>query len=676
LILFISFLLAIYCTLAAYLGARRGIPQLTASARNGILAYTALTSLAMLALIAAFLARNFSVAIVANSSSRDLSPLLTLTALWSQQAGSLLFWTWILSLYTAAVVLWKWKRDRDLMPYVVAVIMALQTFFAFLLAFISNPFARLWRVGDQVQSALFPPDGATLFFPPDGNGLNPLLQHPLMSAHPPMLYLGFVGFTIPFAFAMAALLSNRVDARWIATIRRWTLLAWVFLGTGLMIGGRWAYDVLGWGGYWGWDPVENSAFMPFLVGTAFIHSVMVQERKGMLKVWNMGLIIITYALVLIGTFLTRSGVITSVHSFAQSDIGAWFLSFIAVVVLLATYLLFTRLHLLKSEHEIDSLLSREAFFLLNNLLFVGAAFAILWGTIYPLFSELIYNTKLTVGPPYFNRIVAPIFGTVLFVMAIIPLIGWGGASAGKLLSKISRPFALACALSAILYALGIRDGVALAGYFLALLVIVATTFEIVEGARARARATRENIFSALRGLFARNRQRYGGYLVHIAVAVIALGIIGSQVYVTDTTRALQPGETMQVRGYTLRFDGVSPLIERDEAVITSARLTAFRDGQPIATLTPARNFYPRQQNTQTIPAIISTPQEDLYVIIAGWEENFATVTFRAYLNPLVFFVWFGGLLLIVSTLIAAFPELRVEATARATVPKGVAPEAH
>ena len=673
--LFIAFILAIYATLAASIGARRAMPELAQSARNAALAYTALTTLAMGVLLFAFVSRDFSLAIVANSSSRDLSPLLTLTALWSNQAGSLLFWTWILSLYTAAVILLKWKRDRELMPYVVAVIMALQAFFVFLLAFISNPFARRWIVGDKLMTAIFPPDGATmLFIPPDGSGLNPLLQHPLMSVHPPMLYLGFIGFTIPFAFAMAALLSQRDDARWIATIRRWTLLAWLFLGMGLMIGGRWAYDVLGWGGYWGWDPVENAAFMPFLTGTALIHSMMVQERKGMLKVWNMGLVIITYALVLIGTFLTRSGVITSVHSFAQSDIGAWFLSFIGVVVLLSTYLLFTRLSALKSEREIDSLFSREAFFLLNNLLFVGAAFAIMWGTIYPLFTELFFNQKLTVGPPYFNRVAAPIFGVILLVMAIIPLIGWGGASARNMLAKLLRPLALSFAISVLLFAFGIQDWMALTGYFIALLVITTTTLEIAQGARARARATRENIFAALRGLLARNRQRYGGYLVHIAVAVMAIGVIGSQVYVTDTTRALKPGETMQVRGYTLRFDSIAPTERGGEAIITAARLTAFRDGKEIAILTPSRNFYPRQQDTQTIPAIVSSLQEDLYVIIAGWEENFATVTFRAYLNPLVFFVWFGGLMLIVSTLIAAFPDMPLAERARAPLPKGVATE--
>ncbi len=657
--LFISFFVAIYATLAAIFGVQRGRRALTESARNAALAYAALTTLAMGALLVALLQRDFSIALVFNSTSRDLSTFYTITALWSNQAGSLLFWTWLLSLYSAAVILLKWKQQRELMPYVVATIMALQTFFAFLLAFISSPFARWWAVGTRLKSALFQPEGALLFTPPDGNGLNPLLQHPAMAGHPPLLYLGYVGFTIPFAFAIAALLSGHLGSAWIASIRRWTLLAWLFLAMGLLAGGRWAYDVLGWGGYWGWDPVENAAFMPWLSGTAFIHSVMVQERKGMLKVWNMGLIIITFALVLIGTFLTRSGVIASVHSFAQSDIGAWFLAFIGLVIWASTYLLFTRLAALKSEREIDSLLSREAFFLLNNLLFVGAAFAILWGTIYPLFSELVYGQKLTVGPPYFNRIAAPIFGALLLVMAIIPLIGWGGATPAKMLRKLARPSAFALALAALLFALGITDLVALAGYFIAILALAATTLEIAEGARARARATGENIVAALLGLLARNRQRYGGYLVHIGIGVMAMGIIGSQVYAVDVTRALKPGETMQVRGYTLQYETLNPIQTREEAVITSARVNVRRDGVVTATLNPSRNYYPRQQDTQTIPAILASPVEDLYVIVAGWEDNFATVTFRAYVNPLVFWIWFGGFLLIVSTVITALPDARV-----------------
>ncbi len=669
---FLALVVAIYSTVAAWFGVRLGMTELVKSARNGILAYSGLMTFAILLLVLALYAHDFSIALVANSTSRELETIYTITALWSNQAGSLLFWSWILSLYSAVVVLRKWDRDAELMPYVIAVVMAIQTFFAFMLSFVSSPFAQWWQVNGKTVMATFPPPGARLFIPPDGQGLNPLLQHPAMAMHPPMLYLGYVGFTIPFAFAMAALFSRRVGPTWLQTTRRWTIAPWLFLSIGLMLGGRWAYDVLGWGGYWGWDPVENAAFMPWLAGTAFLHSAMVQERKGMLKVWNIGLIIITFSLVLFGTFLTRSGIITSVHSFTESDIGVWFLSFIALITLAATALLFTRLKDLQSEREIDSLLSREAFFLLNNLLFIGAAFAILWGTIYPLFSELVYGQKLTVGPPYFNRIAAPIFGSILLVMAIIPLIGWSGATGNKFLRKLARPFVMSLVLAAAVYAFGVRDVVPLAGYFLAIMVIVSTAFELVEGARARAHNTHEFFPVAMRNLVEKNRRRYGGYLIHIAVAMMAIGIIGSQVYATDATQALKQGESMQVRGYTLTYESLSPNFPSGEATVTSARVAVLRDGQRVGTLSPERNAYDRQQEIETVPAILSTPQQDLYLIIAGWEPNFATVTFRAYVNPLVFWLWFGGFCLVVSTLIAAWPEAREHA--RVPAP-GVAGEA-
>ncbi len=670
--IFLALVVAVYTTLAAVIGARRRIPELTASARNGILAYTALMTIAIGVIVVALYTHDFSIALVANSTSRELQTIYTVTALWSNQAGSLLFWSWILSLYSAIVVLRKWERDRDLMPYVIATLMAIQTFFAFMLSFITSPFAHWWSVNGQTVMALFPPAGAVAFIPADGQGLNPLLQHPAMALHPPMLYLGYVGFTIPFAFAMAALFTGRLGPAWLRTTRRWTIAPWLFLSIGLMLGGRWAYDVLGWGGYWGWDPVENAAFMPWLAGTAFLHSVMVQERKGMLKVWNIGLIIITFSLVLFGTFLTRSGVITSVHSFTESDIGVWFLSFIAGVTLAATLLLFTRLKQLRSERDIDSLLSRETLFLLNNLLFVGAAFAVLWGTIYPLFSEVVLGTKLTVGPPYFNQVAAPIFGTILLVMAIIPLVGWGGATGAKLVRKLVLPAAISVVLGAVVFALGVRDLVPLTAYFLALLVIVSTVSELIQGTLARAKNTHEFFTTALRGLIERNRRRYGGYLIHIGVAMMAIGIVGSQVYATDSTRALKAGESMNVRGYTLTYENLSPNFPSGEGEITSATVGVFQNGKRIATLSPSRGFYPSSGETATTPAILSTPQEDLYVIIAGWEDNFATVTFRAYVNPLVFWLWFGGFFMIVSTLIAAWPDAREEARVRV---EGLAKEA-
>ena len=672
--IFISLIVSIYTTIAAFLGAKRGMTELLASARNGILAYTALMTVAIGVMTLALFTHDFSIALVANSTSRELQTLYVITALWSNQAGSLLFWSWILSLYSAIIVLMKWESDRELMPYVVATIMAIQTFFAFMLSFVSSPFARWWSVPGNSQPimSLFAPTGARLFIPADGQGLNPLLQHPAMAMHPPMLYLGYVGFTIPFAFAIAALLSGKLGPAWMRTTRRWTIAPWLFLSIGLLLGGRWAYDVLGWGGYWGWDPVENAAFMPWLAGTAFLHSVMVQERKGMLKVWNIGLIIITFSLVLLGTFLTRSGVIESVHAFAESDIGLWFLTFIAGVTLSAMALLLFRLKDLRSDRDIDSLLSREAFFLLNNLLFISATFAVLWGTIYPLFSQIVYNQKLTVGAPYFNQVTAPIFGTVLLVMAIIPMIGWSGVTAAKLINKLVIPFAIAIVLAAITFVLGIRDWIPLVGYALAYFVVISTLMEIVQGTLARAKNTGEFFFVAMQRLFERNRRRYGGYLIHVAVSMMAIGIIGSQVYATDVTRALSQGQSMDAAGYTLTFQNLAPNFPSGEADVTLATIAVSRNGQSLGTLSPTRGYYAKAGEWDTTPAILSTPQEDLYLIIAGWEDNFQTVTFRAYVNPLVFWLWFGGFCLVLSTLIAAWPDAREEA--RVSV-EGLAKEA-
>ena len=671
--IFIALVVAVYTTVASWLGAKRGMTELVASARNGILAYTILMTIAMTVMTIALYTHDFSIALVADSTSRELQTLYVVTALWSNQAGSLMFWSWILSIYSAIVVLMKWDKDHELMPYVVSALMAIQTFFAFMLSFVSSPFARWWMVpGAQPTMSLFPPHGATLFVPSDGQGLNPLLQHPSMALHPPMLYLGYVGFTIPFAFAVAALISGKLGPSWLRTTRRWTIAPWLFLSIGLLLGGRWAYDVLGWGGYWGWDPVENAAFMPWLAGTAFLHSVMVQERKGMLKVWNIGLIIITFSLVLFGTFLTRSGVIDSVHAFAESDIGIWFLTFIAGITLGATALLFTRLKDLRSDRDIDSLFSREAFFLLNNLLFLSATFAVLWGTIYPLFSQLVYNQKLTVGPPYFNQVTAPIFGTVLLVMAIIPMIGWSGVTSAKLINKLLIPLALAIVLAGITYAFGIRDWIPLTGYGLAYFVIIATSIEIIEGGLARAKNTGEFLPVAIRNLVERNRRRYGGYLIHVAVAMMAIGIIGSQVYATDSTRALAKGESMTVAGYTLTYNDLSPNFPSGEALVTSATVAVSKDGKQLGTLSPTRAFYANSGESETTPAIISTPQEDLYLIVAGWEDDFSTVTFRAYINPLVFWLWFGGFCLVLSTLIAAWPDAREEARVRV---EGLAKEA-
>lgn len=638
----VAFVVALYSMIAGYVGARRRIPELGNSARNGAIVFTVLVTIAIVAIGYALVTRDFSLSLVANHSSRDL-PIFpyTLTSLWSGQSGSLLFWSWILSLYGLVVVLKKWESNHDLMPYVVSVMMLIQTFFAFLLAFITSPFEKMQVI------------------PLDGAGLNPLLQHPAMAIHPPILYLGYVGFAIPFCFAMAALLSGRLNNSWIRATRRWILVPWMFLFVGLLLGGRWAYDVLGWGGYWGWDPVENAALMPFLVGTAFLHSVMVQERKGMLKIWNMGLIIIAFTLTLFGTFLTRSGVVQSVHAFAQSEIGPLFLGFTAFMALAATALLFFRLDKLQSENDFDSLLSREILFLVNNVLFLGAAIAILIGVMWPILSEVLTGETLTVGAPYYNLVVGTIFALIVLLMGVIPLIGWGGATLAKLGRKMVVPLVLTAVLVVLGYLLGARDAIPVVGVALLAFSFVTTAADILLSARARQKNTQENLPTAVVRLIGRNHRRYGGYLVHLAVFILALGIIGSRAYATDEVRAMAQGDSWTTSGYTLVYEGLTPGVVDGEAVVTTATVGVYDGAQRIATLRPAISFFERQQQQATNPAIWHDApffRRDLYVIVQGWTDNFETVSFRAFVNPLVSLVWVGGVLFLLSTLLTMMPD--------------------
>lgn len=651
--LLIALIVCVYSALAALVGARGRLPELASSARNGVILFAGLMTIVVVSILYALITRDFSLSLVANHSSRDL-PLFpyTITALWADQSGSLLFWSWILSLYGVAVVLKKWSTNRDLMPFVVGVLMAIQVFFALMLNFVSSPFLKM-----EIT-------------PADGAGLNPLLQHPAMAIHPPLLYLGYVGFTIPFCFAIAALLSGRLNDAWIRTTRRWTMLPWLFLGTGLLLGGRWAYDVLGWGGYWGWDPVENAALMPWLVGTAFLHSVMVQERKGALKVWNLGLIIITFGLVLFGTFLTRSGVIQSVHAFTESDVGTWFLSFIALVLIASVALLFTRLDKLETEHEFDSLLSREVLFLVNNILFLGAAIAILIGVIWPILSELVTNETLTVGPPYYNLVVGSIFAALILLMGVIPLIGWGGATVSKLGRKLVGPLLFTLFVTMAAYLIGARDAIPLFGYALVSLVVGTTIGDLYWASRARQKNTHERLHIAFARLLSRNRRRYGGYLIHLSVMVLAIGVIGSRAYSTDETSALAKGQSFTTQGYTLKFEDIAGNIPDGEGILTTATVGVYEGGQRIATLQPGNVYYSRQQQPETEPAIYHDPpwfRRDLYLIINGWTSNFETVSFRAYVNPMINWVWFGGFLFLISTIVTLWPDAK-ESVERSRVP--------
>lgn len=659
----LAFACAVYAVAAAVYGGQRKRPAWVESARNAAAAVWPLLTLAALSLIASLVRGDFHMAYVADTSSRAMPTFLKVTALWGGQNGSLLFWSWLMSAFAFGVMLRKWSRDRALMPYVIAVTMITQAFFIGLVLFFANPFARLWQTasGDVVQAVLAPA-GTLPFRAADGNGLNPLLRHPGMILHPPMLYLGFVGFTIPYAFAMAALITGaHTSDTWIRTTRRWTLAAWLFLSLGLLLGGRWAYDVLGWGGYWGWDPVENSAFLPWLTGTAFLHSVMIQEKRGQLKVWNMILIILTYCLVILGTFITRTGVISSVHAFARSEIGMPFFVFVGAALVISLGLLLSRWESLKSENQLDSLLSRESAFLLNNLLFMGITMAVFWGTFFPIFSELFTGTKITVGPPFYNRVTGPQFAALVLLMGVGPLVAWRRASARALGRLLWLPTATALVLAGLLLLLGVGIPGAVLGFAITEFTAATTLGEFWRGVRARQRSAGEPPLVALSRLIGRNRRRYGGYLIHLGVVLVAVGVIGSHFFQKESQGTLGRGQSLNVAGYTLVYEGFheSPPQPGNDLIQDVATVGLYRDGQRLATLQPHRDFYQTTQETMTPPALYAAKMgtEDVYLLLVGWEQLGQTsASFKVYINPLVNFIWLGGFVFILGTLVAAWPD--------------------
>jgi cytochrome c-type biogenesis protein CcmF len=649
---------AIYAAVMALLGAARHRPVWIESAHNAALLTWPLITLAAGMLVVLLVTNQFQINYVQSVTSLAMPTYLKVTALWGGQAGSLLWWSWLMSTFTAVCMLRKWDRDRKLMPYVIAVTMITLGFFVFLVVSFENPFARLWQTASGSSLvAMFQPSGALPLVPADGQGLNPLLRHPGMIIHPPMLYTGFVSFVVPFAFAIAALATHSADDEWIRTTRRWTLVGWLFLSLGLILGGRWAYDVLGWGGYWGWDPVENAAFMPWLTATAFLHSVMIQEKRGMLKRWNMVLIILTYSLVIFGTFLTRSGVLSSVHAFAQSDIGPFFFAFIGLTFTTSLFLLFREWDNLRSDHQLDSLLSRESAFLLNNLLFLGIAASVFWGTVFPMISEIVTGSQITVGPPFFNRVTGPQFAALVLLMGVAPLVAWRQASARQLGRLLWVPFAAALVFVGLLLALGMRSFGALLGFGICSFVALTTLLEFARGTRARMRTTGENPFTALTTLIARNRRRYGGYIIHLAVVVMTIGIIGSQVFQQSTQGEVRPGQALSVGGYVVTYSSLDEFMTNDGRQVDRAVVTVARDGQVLATLYPRRDFYVDSQQTMTIPGVRSSIENDVYVLLVDWEPIAANgATFKIFLNPLVNWVWAGGFIFILGTLVAAWPD--------------------
>ena len=643
--LLLAFCFSLYAITAAAYGEWKKNPLVAQSAERATVVTGLLTVLASSSLLVLLFRDDFRIAAVASHSNRTLPAFYKLSALWSGQEGSLLFWSAVLAAYSIAVVLLNRKSHRHLMPYVIIVMMITQAFFLLLNNFVVNPFQLL-----AVDTAA----GTQVFAPPDGQGLNPLLQYPMMVIHPPMLYLGFVGFTIPFAFAMAALLTKSKGEKWIQITRRWSMVTWAFLTAGIMLGGRWAYAVLGWGGYWGWDPVENASLLPWLTSTAFLHSVMMQEKRGMMKVWNMVLIFTTFFLCLFGTFLTRSGVLSSVHAFAQSPIGPYFATFITLGLAVSVVILLQRLDFLKSENHLDSLLSRESSFLFNNLILLAATFAILWGTMFPLISEAVQGVKITVGAPYFNRIAIPIGLFLMLLTGLGPLFAWRKTSIESLRRNFAKPIIAAAIVTAVCVPFGLRGFFAIMTIFLSLFVIATIAEEFYRGARSLRQKHTFGWMVATRTLTLRNTRRYGGYVVHFGMALLFIGFAGNAFNV-DKQQELAPGDEMTVGGYRFVLETLEPY-ETENYVASSAMINVFDGDTPFATMYPERRAYKVGGQPTTEVAIKARLSEDVYLVFAGMSEDGQRAVIHAYINPLVMWVWIGTIVTLLGTLLALVPN--------------------
>lgn len=639
--LFLAAGFAVLTIVTAITGAVRGSVALVASARRGVLTVTCFLLLASASLIASFLVHDFGVSYVAQHSSLSMPWYYILSAFYGGQEGSLLYWALMLSVFSAIFIFTSKRAPAALVPYVIVTLMCIEMFFLLTLISVSSPFVRL---------------AAPLA---DGVGLNPLLMDPGMLIHPPMLLMGYMSFSLPFAFAVAAMITGQLGNEWLRAIRRWTLAAWAIQTAGLLLGAWWAYHVLGWGGYWGWDPVENAALFPWLTATAFLHSTMVQERRGMLKVWNLGLVIASFALSIFGTFEVRSGIISSVHSFAYSNIGTFFLVFLAIIIVFSIGLFLFRLPKLRPEHDFDSALSREGAFLLNNLLLIGITFATLWGTLFPLISQAVKGQTLTVGPPFYNQVDGPIFLALIVAMGIGPLLAWRRTSPRSMWRNLGIPAFFAALCAAILPLAGIRDIAANIAFAVCAFTAGAIFYELWRGVRVRHKHG-EAYPIALFMLVNRYRQRYGGYIVHLGFILLAVGVIGSNFFQSQKDAVLTPGQQMSIAGYNLVYFGNIDVKYPDVETIT-AQLQVWRDGQLQEYVYPGRDFYPNWQNQpSSIISITTTNLTDLYVFLANWNgANQATI--RVFINPLVVFVWLGGILMLFGGILCWWPERRKRA---------------
>ncbi len=645
---------AAFAITSALLSRRPGRRVWQRSAERAVYMTAVMMSGAMAVMIWALLTDDFSFANVADYSNSTLSWSYKVGGLWASEAGSLLLFAWILSMYSAFVVWLNRRRHRELMPIVVAVLMTVAAFFASLLSFATSPFNTLAQRPSQ------------------GGGLNPLLQNPYMMAHPPILYLGYVGLAIPFAFAIAALWTRRLGTEWITSIRRWTVISWVLLAVGILLGARWAYGELGWGGYWAWDPVENAALMPWLMATAFLHSIMVQERRGMLRVWNMVLVITAYSLSLFGTFLTRSGIISSIHAFGASTLGPWFLSFILVLTVASLGLLITRIPDLRSRNSLESFVSREAVFLYNNLLLVGLTFAVFWGTVFPVITQVVKGQSITIGTGYYNQVALPIGLVLLILTGIGPMIPWRKASWRQLMRRFTAPL-IGTAIAAVLI-LSLTDvGTSIwasATVIACAFVTICIAGEFWRGTQVRHALGGVSWPASVYELVARNRRRYGGYIVHLGIVVLIVGLTGSQAFATQHDIALRRGQTASVRGYQFTNLGYintsTPNVQESGVVLAESQ-----GGSRIGTMNPTIGFYPASQQRLTEVALDSNAFRDVYVVLVGIDSS-GLARFSVFINPLVIWVWIGGLIMLIGGGVAVWPPPRAQRQVEsAAVPEAV-----
>jgi len=636
--LLVALILAVYGAAAAAVGGRRGRPALVESAQHAALGVFALLTAAVLLLVYAFLRFDFSVRYVATNTNLGTPFYYRITALWGALEGSIVLWAWMLSIYTLLVIVRHRTSARQLYPWVLTVMLSVVAFFLVVMTVPAPVFARLTPV------------------PADGRGLNPLLEDSGMITHPVALYLGFTGFTVPFAFAVAALVTGRVGDFWITTTRRWTIVAWYFLSLGLLIGGWWSYHVLGWGGYWAWDPVENAAFMPWLTGTALLHSVMIQERRRMLRLWNIALVMLTFSLTLFGTFLTRSGVIASVHAFTQGSIGVFFLTFLSLVVLVALALIAWRWDALGAQGELDSVVSRESAFLLNNVLLVAATFTVFFGTVFPLLSEAVRGVKVSVGAPFFNQVNVPLFLSLIFLMGVGPLIAWRRASLENLRRNFLGPVVIGVAAAALFRLLGVGSILAVTTLALTVFVVATIGVDLVRATRARRRLG-ERALPALGHLLLRHNRRYGGFVIHLAILVVAVGVTGSQAWSVHTETTLKRGEATELAGYRIRFDGLRESQESNHGKVTGTFTVVGGHGAG-AVLEPAKKFYPQEQSPIAYVDYRLGLVDDLYLVLGDFASDGSHATVKFQVNRMVSWIWIGGLVLTLGTVLAVLPERR------------------